>query len=259
MTGKTKYFCVALLTAGLVTAAWSGLSAAREKAPLVAGFGVVTIPEKGSETAKPEFTEVPTTAAALRLPDSQAATTTAAALSQLKVGIVDLSRLFQEYYKTKEAEKKLNGDKSKAKKELDERGARYKELAARLAEIEKVLKDRLVNEQLKSQKQSEGEKLLVEARSMAEEIQQFSSRRERQLQDQWFRVRKGILSDITDRLREKAKRDNYDLVFDKSGLGMSGTPLLPVSRDAWDFTSEVILELNRNAPATEPPAGSDSK
>ena len=41
--------------------------------------------------------------------------------TDMKVGIVDMKRVFQEYFKTKDAEKKVNEDKSKAKKDLDDR------------------------------------------------------------------------------------------------------------------------------------------
>jgi outer membrane protein len=38
-------------------------------------------------------------------------------------------------------------------------------------------------------------------------------------------------------------------VFDKSGVGMSSVPLLLYYKDATDFTDEVIVDLNKNAPA----------
>ena len=51
------------------------------------------------------------------------ATGSASAQAQMKIGIVDMKRVFQEYHKTKDAEKKVNEDKSKAKKDLDQRSA----------------------------------------------------------------------------------------------------------------------------------------
>ncbi|MEZ5303143.1 MAG: OmpH family outer membrane protein [Verrucomicrobiales bacterium] len=52
----------------------------------------------------------------------------AAQAQGMKVGIVDMKRVFAEYYKTKDAEKKVNDGKAAAKKELDERNAKYKQL-----------------------------------------------------------------------------------------------------------------------------------
>lgn len=183
----------------------------------------------------------------------------AKAQGNMKVGIVDMKRVFQEYYKTKDAEKKVNEDKSKAKKELDERGTKYKELIGRWNEIEKVLKDKLVNEQLKTQKQKEAQDVISEARSMEREMEEFKRKREQQLQEQVMRMRKGLLEDIKVRVEEKAKRDNFDLVFDKSGMSPSGVPFLLHSKDASDFSTEVISELNKNAPADTAPAAEKEK
>lgn len=168
---------------------------------------------------------------------------------EMKIGIVDMKRVFQDYYKTKDAEKKVNEDKSKAKKELDDRSAKYKELITKWNEIEKVLKDKLVNEELKAQKQKEAQEIISEARALERDMEEFRRRRETQLQEQVMRMRKGLLEDIKSRVEDKAKRDNYDLVFDKSGMSPSGVPFLLHSKDAVDFSTEVITELNKSAPA----------
>lgn len=171
-----------------------------------------------------------------------------ASAQEMKVGIVDMKRVFQEYYKTKDAEKKVNEDKSKAKKELDERSTKYRDLIGKWNEIEKVLKDKLVNEELKAQKQKEAQEIISEARALERDMEEFRRRRETQLQEQVMRMRKGLLEDIKTRVEEKAKRDNYDLVFDKSGMSPSGVPFLLHSKDAVDFSSDVVKELNKNAP-----------
>ncbi len=171
-----------------------------------------------------------------------------ASAQEMKIGIVDMKLVFQEYYQTKVAEKKVNEDKSKAKKELDERNAKYRDLIGKWSEIEKVLKDKLVGEELKLQKQKEAQGIISEARALERDMEEFRRRREGQLAEQVGRMRKGLLEDIKSRVEEKAKRDNYDLVFDKSGMSPSGVPFLLHSKDAVDFSKEVIAELNKNAP-----------
>ena len=47
--------------------------------------------------------------------------------------------------------------------------------------------------------------------------------------------------------RGSVKKKNYDIVFDKSGLGTRGIPFLLHSKDAVDFSEELIGELNKNA------------
>lgn len=51
-----------------------------------------------------------------------------ASAQDLKIGVVDMKRIFAEYERTQEAEKEINDRKAEAKQELDERTAKYKEL-----------------------------------------------------------------------------------------------------------------------------------
>jgi outer membrane protein len=172
----------------------------------------------------------------------------ASAQAQMKIGIVDMKRVFQEYYKTKEAEKKVNEDKSKAKKELDSRSGTYQKLIGEWESAMKIVKDPLVNADLKVQKQAEAEKIASEAKALEREIDEFRRRRETQLQEQVMRMRKGLLDDISQQVEEMSRRNNYDLVFDKSGVSPSGVKFLLHSKDAVDFSTDVLKTLNQNAP-----------
>jgi outer membrane protein len=172
----------------------------------------------------------------------------ASAQTQMKIGIVDMKRVFQEYYKTKEAEKKVNEDKSKAKKDLDARHAEMQKLVTAWEAATKIVQDKLVNPELKAQKQQELAKLTSEIKALEREIDEFRRRREQQLQEQVMRMRKGLLEDISQHVEEKSKLDNYDLVFDKSGVSPSGVKFLLHSKDAVDFSNEILTDLNKNAP-----------
>ena len=185
----------------------------------------------------------------------------ASAQTQMKIGIVDMKRVFQEYYKTKEAEKKVNEDKSKAKKDLDVRHADMQVLVKKWEEATRIVQDKLVNAELKAQKQVEVTKLTSEIKALEREIDEFRRRRETQLQEQVMRMRKGLLEDISQHVEEKSKLDNYDLVFDKSGVSPSGVKFLLHSKDAVDFSNEVLADLNKNAPkdALNAPVPEDSE
>jgi outer membrane protein len=184
----------------------------------------------------------------LALSASLALSGAASAQTQMKIGIIDMKRVFQEYYKTKEAEKKVNEDKSKAKKELDSRSGTYQKLIGDWDGAMKIVKDPLVNQDLKVQKQAEAEKIASEAKALEREIDEFRRRREQQLQEQVLRMRKGLLEDISQQVEEMSKRDNYDLVFDKSGVSPSGVKFLLHSKDAVDFSTEILAQLNKSAP-----------
>jgi len=172
-----------------------------------------------------------------------------ASSQDLKIGIVDMTLVFQEYHKTKDAEKKVNDGKAIAKKELDERNARYKELIEKYQNYSAEIKNPNMSEELRAQKQKEAQDVASEARSLEREKKEFAERRQRQLLEQVERMRKAILQEIRDIVQDMAKEQNYDLVFDKSGLGSRGIPFLLHSKDGVDFSADVIKKLNANAPA----------
>jgi Skp family chaperone for outer membrane proteins len=59
---------------------------------------------------------------------------------------------------------------------------------------------------------------------------------------------KAILEEIRKLVEEQAKKDNYDYVFDKSGLSTSQVPFLLYTKDATDITSILLKDLNKDAP-----------
>jgi outer membrane protein len=174
---------------------------------------------------------------------------TPALAQEMKIGIVDMGRVFSEYHKTKEAEKRVNEDKSAAKKELDERAARYRELMQKWTDKQKMIGDKLLNDELRRQATSEATELSSEIKSLERDMEEFRSRRERQLQEQVTRMRKGLLDEIKNRVMDQAKRDNYDMVFDKSGKSPIGINFLLYSQKGIDFTDDMLKELNKSAPA----------
>ena len=174
-----------------------------------------------------------------------------ASAQDFKIGIVDMKRVFSEYYKTKDAEKSVNDGKEAAKKQLDDRNAKYRDLINKWQEAQKLINDPAISEELRAQKKKEAEDLASEAKSLEREMSEFRQRRETQLQEQVGRMRKGILEEIKGVVETKAKKDNYDLVFDKSGLGATGVPFLLHSKDAVDFSDDILKELNKDAPKEE--------
>ena len=170
----------------------------------------------------------------------------------MKVGIVDMNRVFAEYYKTKDAEQDVNEQKELAKKELEARNVQYKALIEKYQLLAKQIKDPAITAELRAQKQEEAKGIASEARSLEREKKEFADRRQRMLLTEVDRARKAIIEEIQDLVKATAKQRNYDIVFDKSGVGGRGIPFLLHSKDAVDFSKAIIEQLNKGAPASKP-------
>jgi Skp family chaperone for outer membrane proteins len=95
---------------------------------------------------------------------------------------------------------------------------------------------------------------VAEARNLDKEVNDFKGTRERQLQEQFLRMRKDIIDDIMKIVTARVSSAGYDLVFDKSGLSMGQIPVVIYSRDDMDFSKDIIAKLNANAPKVKPTA-----
>jgi Skp family chaperone for outer membrane proteins len=171
------------------------------------------------------------------------------ALAQMKVGVVDMNKVFTSYYKTKDAEARLNDARAQAKTDLD---GRLETLKKNMEEINKLEADakkpELTPEKQQAAVKARDEKI-NEVRNLDREIGEFRQTRERQLQEQFMRMRGDIVQDIMKVVDSKVKADGYELVLDKSGLGISQVNVVLFSAPSMDFSDSIITELNKSAPA----------
>ena len=172
-----------------------------------------------------------------------------ASAQSLKVGIVDMNRVFAEYYKTKDADKVVNEQKEAAKKELDSINNDYKKLLDSYQKLAKEIKDPAIGEALRKKKTEEAQQVASKARALEREKKELTDRRQRMLLTEVDRKRKALIEEIQDVDCDMAKKKNYDVVFDKSGLGDRGIPFLLHSKDGVEISEELIKELNKGAAA----------
>jgi outer membrane protein len=180
----------------------------------------------------------------------------------LKIGTIDMNRAFKEYNKTKDAETKINEAKNAAKKEYDDRAEAYKKALDEINKLNQQLDAPALSADAKTAKAKERDDKISSIKTMEREINEFRQTRERQLQEQALRMREGIVKEISDVVMDKVKNNNFDIVFDKSGMSLNGVPIMMYSRENYDFTSDVVAVLNKPGRATEPaasPAGSPAK
>ena len=170
----------------------------------------------------------------------------------MKIGTVDMQRAFKDYNKTKEAEAKINDAKNAAKKEYDDRAEAYKKALDEINNLNKQLESSALSADKKTQIAKDRDDKIANIKNMEREISDFRQTRERQLQEQLMRVREGIVKEITEVVMDKVKANHLDLVFDKTGMSMSGVPVLMYAPDNIDFTNDIIAVLNKPGRATAP-------
>ena len=175
--------------------------------------------------------------------------TATAPAADLKFGVVDMAKAFSEFYKTKDAASKFKENVNKATQEVNERWSVYKTMLGDIQKLQKATQDPILTQDERAKKGVEMQEKAKELRALEQEIGEFQNRRQGQLKQEDMQIRKGLYDEILVVVKAKSEADGYDFVFDKSGVSLSTVPVLLYYKDATDFTSEVVVELNKDAPA----------
>ncbi len=170
------------------------------------------------------------------------------AQADIKVGYVDMAQVFSKYYKTKEAENRVNEARATAKKELDERVENYTKNGTEINKLNEELGKPELSKDAKEKKAKERDEKIAARIEMERDINEFKRSREQALQEQAVRMRDGIVKEINAVIQEKVKASQFDLVLDKSGNSINGVPVVLYSRETSDFSEEIISVLNKNKP-----------
>lgn len=152
--------------------------------------------------------------------------------AELKIGYVNLAKLFDDYQRTKESERVL-----------EQKGAQKQAQLKGQADELKKLRDalELLNAQARETKVKE-----IEEKSDA--FQQLKTRTERDLVRERNQMAKTILDEIENTVTDYAKANSFSLVVDQRSL--------LYGQEAYDLTDELLKVLNDRyaKPAAKPPA-----
>lgn len=163
--------------------------------------------------------------------------------AQTRIGTVDMNRAFTSYYKTKDAEAKLDAARSQATVDLDARTAALRTNMEAITKLETEAKDPAKRAAAVKQRDA----ILGKVRDLDREVVEFRQNRERQLQEQFLRMRGDLVQEIAKIVGAQAQTAGFDLVLDSSAMGISQVKSVIYSSPTVDFTDSVVAELNKSA------------
>jgi outer membrane protein len=168
--------------------------------------------------------------------------------AQVKLGTVDMNKVFSEYYKTKDAQAKYAEAEKAANDDLNSRVEVLKKSMQEINQINAEIEKPELSKEAHDAKLKDQQAKIAAARTLDKEIADFRAAKQKGLQDQFLRMRKDIVDDIMKSVNDLVKAKAYDIVFDKSGLSAGAVPVVLYSRDDLDFSQDLITTLNKTAP-----------
>ena len=172
-----------------------------------------------------------------------------AGAAELKIGTVDLKKVWDQYWKKNKADAAL---RARGNELEDERKNIQKQFDKAKADYKKALED--ANDQAVSAEEREKRKKTAEAKlSEISEIEAsyaaFNRNAKAQIDGQNVRMREEIIKEIRAVVNAKASAGKFSMVIDVSADSYSGTSVVLFSNGDNDITDAVIAQLNANAPA----------
>lgn len=170
--------------------------------------------------------------------------------AQAQTATVDLKKLFDNYWKTKQADAALKdrgGELDKKRKDMIEDAKKLQDEYNKLLE---TANDQAVSSEERKKRKDGAEKKLLDLRELETTLGQFDRSARTQLAEEQRRMRDKIIAELRDAINSKSKAGGFQMVFDASAETANGTPALLYSAGLTDITDDVLKQLN----STEPPA-----
>ena len=175
------------------------------------------------------------------------------AQADVKVGYVDMNKIFNGYYKTELAKKRIDEAQAAAQKELQDLVDVFNKNLDNVRKLNDELNRPELSKEAKEKKAKERDDKAEESKRQEKEIVELRQRRLKDLQDQAVRMRAGIVEEIRKLIADRVKAEQYDLVLDKSGLSNNGVEVVLYSKDSNDFSEDIIKALNASKPKDTTP------
>jgi outer membrane protein len=167
-----------------------------------------------------------------------------------KILVLDLEKVFNEHYKTKEQNTKLQADQVKAQEQLDVITKEGNVLVEAFKELDEQAKNPTATAEAKAKSQAAAQKKYEEIRQKQNERDTFVQNTRTTLQQRFQTFKNLMIEEITKVAVDVAKRRGATLLIDKSGPSMIGVSPVLYFDPTMDITDEVLADINRDRPAS---------
>ena len=169
-----------------------------------------------------------------------------------RFAVVNLEKVFQEYYKSRIAEDAIKQQAEvfrNSMMRLNEELRTLKE-EARTARIN--LDNIALSEAERAESRKNAEKKTRQVAEKEADIELYMNQRNTEMRKIVQAKREGIIADIKKEIQRRATAEGYDFVLDSSSKTLSEQPAVLLFPELDDLTSQVITELNRSRTVPAP-------
>jgi len=169
-------------------------------------------------------------------------------LAEDRIATVDLRKVFDGYWKTKQANAALKERGGEMEKELKGLATDFESAKEDYQGLLESANDQAVSITERERRKTKAEDKLKELREDEKTIQQFQRQARTTIDEQQRRMRDNILEEVKATITSIAKAGDFTLVIDIAADTPNRTPVILYSADPDDLTDRVLGQLNVTAP-----------
>jgi outer membrane protein len=180
------------------------------------------------------------------------------AFAQGKTATIDLRKVFENYYKKKQAQAAIDERKADMEKDIKAMLGEYDKTNSVVQTLMADANNSALSAEERDKRKKSAEEAFKQLKEMEDSIRKYQRQAETTLDEQRTRLIDNIVVDIRKVVTAKAKTAGFAMVFDTSATSFNRTPVVLYSNNENDITEDVLKDLNQTAPA-DLPKSDDSK
>jgi outer membrane protein len=177
--------------------------------------------------------------------------------AQPRIAVIDLQKVFDGYWMTRQADAELKESEAEYLKSRRRLLDDYQTASEEYKRLVESANDQALAAEERARRRGEAERKVLEMREIEQSINQFDRTTRQNLEDQSLRMRSRILGRIQEVIEVQARAGNFTFVLDTAAQTVNRTPFVLYSASENNLTDAVLVELNASAPISlpnQPPA-----
>lgn len=165
------------------------------------------------------------------------------------IAVVDLKKVFDGYWKTKQADLNLKEKAAELDKKRKDMITDIQKTESEYKKLVESASDSAVSVEERDKRKKSAESKLRELQEIEQSINQFDRSARTQIGESQRNMREKIVTEIREIVNKKARAAGYAAVLDSAAESAVGTPILLFNGSLADLTEDIISQLNSTAPA----------
>jgi len=173
-----------------------------------------------------------------------------AGAAELKVAVVDTTRILKEYYKTDLAERHIRDQLEDFSSERDKLLAQHKKMKQEFESLRSESENKALTEEAREKKKEQAEEKLTAVIAFENSIRDKAASRKKELEGEGRKIQSELGRTIKDAIRTTSEKGRYTLVLADGGLLGNGLESVLYVDPKMDITDEVLKILNADKSST---------